>query len=485
MADLDAKLLSISLSRGIFFPSAEIFSNALSGFWDYGPIGLSIQNNVLMLFRRFLKSIDAVEISGANILPRQVMKASGHEAKFFDVVTRCGKCGSLYRVDKLLEGLGISDNVEGLSDDQYRDLLKKNGVKCSKCGTPLEKAEHFYLMFPIMIGDTKESNAYLRPEACQSIFLDFKRVYETSGKKLPLIMSQTGRAFRNEISARESLLRQREFLQSDIEIFFTDDSGFEVDKSAEISFRDGDKDVKLGVDKALEINLIENKVTAFALSNVHKFFTSVGFSSDILRFRKLYSDKAFYSKESFDIEIKKGEDWIEVASCNYRGDYDLSSYKKAGAEVVEVDGKIPSIFEVSIGTDRLIYLLLYNSLMSDSERYWLKLKSSVAPFVSAVFPLLSKKELEDVAEKIVNSSAYSQNIYYLDGGSIGKRYRKGDEIGVPLAFTVDYQTLEDSTVTVRDRDTMKQFRVKMADIDKVISESMSSDFDSLSKKFNT
>ncbi len=163
----------------------------------------------------------------------------------------------------------------------------------------------------------------------------------------------------------------------------------------------------------------------------------------------------------------------------------MSSYKKAGAEVVEVDGKIPSIFEVSIGTDRLIYLLLYNSLMSDSERYWLKLKSSVAPFVSAVFPLLSKKELEDVAEKIVNSSAYSQNIYYLDGGSIGKRYRKGDEIGVPLAFTVDYQTLEDSTVTVRDRDTMKQFRVKMADIDKVISESMSSDFDSLSKKFNT
>ncbi len=485
MADLDAKLLSISLSRGIFFPSAEIFSNSLSGFWDYGPVGLSIQSNILTLFRKFLKSIGAVEISGANILPKQVLKASGHESKFFDVVTRCGKCNSIYRVDKLLESLGVSENLEGLSDEQYTNLLKEKKVKCSRCGSPLEKVEHFYLMFPISAGDTREPNAYLRPEACQSIFLDFKRVYEASGQKLPLIISQTGRAFRNEISARESLLRQREFLQSDIEIFFTDESSFEADKSVEINFKDEDREAKLGADKALEINLIENKVTAFALSNVHKFFTSIGFSPEAIRLRKLYSDKAFYSRESFDIEIKKGENWIEVASCNYRGDYDLSSYKKAGADVVEVDGKIPNIFEVSIGTDRLVYLLLYNSLMSDSERYWLKLRPSVAPFVSAVFPLLSKKELEDVASRIVNSSVYSHEIYYLDSGSIGKRYRKSDEIGIPLAFTVDYQTLDDSTVTVRDRDTMKQFRVKVSDIDKVISESMVSDFNSLSKKFST
>lgn len=485
MGDLDAKLLSISLNRGIFFPSAEIFPGNLSGFWDYGPVGLSILNNFLALFRSFLKSIGAFEISGASILQKQVLKASGHEAKFFDVIARCGKCGSIYRVDKLLESSGTSGSVEGLSDEEYKKLLSDKEIKCQRCGAPLEKIEHFYLMFPVSVGDSKEANGYLRPEACQSIFLDFKRVFESSGKKLPLIISQTGRAFRNEISARESLLRQREFLQSDIEIFFTDESGFEPDRHEAMNFRDEGSDVKMSAGGAFEAKMIENRVTAFALSKIYGFLQSVGFSGDAVRLRKLHGEKAFYSKESFDIEVKRGDSWVEIASCNYRGDHDFSSYREAGADVVETDGKIPSVFEISIGTDRLIYLLLYNSLMSDEERSWFKLKPQTSPFVSAVFPLLSKKDLEDRAKSIVDASSYSDRLYYLDSGSIGKRYRKSDEIGVPLAFTVDHKTLDDSTVTVRDRDTMKQFRVRIQDVDKVISESMRSDFESLSKRFST
>ncbi|MCW1301938.1 MAG: glycine--tRNA ligase [Candidatus Parvarchaeota archaeon] len=484
MADIDAKLLSISLNRGIFFPSAEIFPNSMGGFWDYGPIGLSILNSFQALFRRFLKSIGAFEISGASVLPKQVLKASGHEAKFFDVIARCSRCNSIYRVDKLLEASGVSGSLEGLSDEEYKKLLKDNDMRCQRCGAPLENIEHFYLMFPVSVGDSRAANAYLRPEACQSIFLDFKRVFESNGKKLPLIISQTGRAFRNEISARESLLRQREFLQSDIEIFFTDESSFEPDKHTMLNIMDENNSVKMSADKAFEVKIIENRVTAFALSKIYGFLLSIGFGEDVIRLRKLHSEKAFYSKESFDIEIKRGDGWVEIASCNYRGNYDLSSYKEAGADVSEVDGVIPSIFEISIGTDRLIYMLLYNSLMSDEERSWFKLKPQMSPFVSAVFPLLSRKELEDKARDIVSSSSYSDSIYYLDGGSIGKRYRKSDEIGVPLAFTVDYQTLDDSTVTVRDRDTMKQFRVKISDVDKVISESSRSDFDSLSKKFS-
>ena len=488
MTDPDEKLVEIALSRGIFFPSSEIFGDNISGLWDYGPLGVKIFNNLVRHWRGTLDKIRAVEMSGSVILPRTVLQASGHEANFFDVTITCSKCGAVYRVDKLLEKKE-DKNFEGLPDEEYARLIKSYGIRCEKCGGELKTIKKFGLMFGLKVGasqdDRSDMNAYLRPEACQSIFLSFRRLFKVSGGKLPLIIGQTGKAFRNEISPRNNLLRQREFYHSDIEVFFEDSTVFEPINDMEINVLDRKNDhvKKLKISEAVKSKVIENNVAAYAISVVADFLDGLGFKQEDIRYRKLYEEKAFYSKESFDVEIRKGDIWVEVMACNHRGDYDLSSYEKSGAAVSRVNQALPNIFEISMGTDRLFYLLLYTTLKADAERTWFSLPVALSPYRAAVFPLLSKEELEKVSESMVKSSDYADEIYYLDSGSIGKRYRKSDEIGVPFAFTVDYQTLEDKTVTVRDRETMQQFRLPADKMDDMVRDSASVDIDGLRKRY--
>ena len=341
-------------------------------------------------------------------------------------------------------------------------------------------------MFGLKTGFDQDEgiNAYLRPEACQSIFLDFKRLFSLYGKKLPLIIAQVGKAFRNEISPRNSLLRQREFYQNDIEIFFLDDE-FKPIADLEANFYDTktDESKKMKVSEAIGSGFITTNVAAYSISVVQSFLLNLGFDPELVRYRKLYEEKAFYSKESFDVEVKKGSAWVELMSCNERGDYDLKAYSKAGADVPEVDGKIPRIFEISAGTDRLFYLLLYTTMKKDSEREWFALNGTVSPYKAAVFPLVSKDNLDVLSFSAFSGSAYRNDIYYLESGSIGKRYRKADEIGVPISITLDYQTLEDNTATVRDRDSMGQFRIKLSDLDKIIQAMQSQSFQELKKSF--
>jgi glycyl-tRNA synthetase len=487
--DIDDILAKIALSRGIFFPSAEIFGENISGVWDYGPLGLKIFNNILREWRETLYAMDAVEISGGVILPKKVLQASGHEANFFDVAAVCDKCGTAYRVDKLLEETDPSRSYEGLSDEDYLDRIKVYGLRCKKCGGNLNKIKKFGSMFGLEVGvqknDGKEANAYLRPEACQSIFLDFKRLFMLYGKHLPFTIGQVGKAFRNEISPRNGLLRQREFYQNDIEIFFSNDSDFSTFKDARIIIFDKeDQNVSdLMISEALKKGIIENSVTAYALSEVADLLNRLGFKSEDVRFRKLYADKAFYSKESFDVEIKKGRDWVEVMACNHRGDHDLSSYEKYGSSSVKIEGAIPKIFEISAGTDRLFYMALYNSLKFDGERRWISLNGRLTPFKAAVFPLLTKDELRKFVSDHIKTSKYSREIYFLDSGNIGKMYRKADEVGIPIAITVDYQSLQDNTVTLRDRDSMGQFRFNVNELDSLINESSTTGFSHLKEKF--
>lgn len=487
--DNDEELVKIALSRGLFFPSSEIFGSGLGGLWDYGPLGLSVFNNLVSEWRRILHEIGAMELSGAVILPRKVLQASGHESNFFDLAVICAKCGAAYRVDKLLEERESRQNYEGLSEADYLGWIKLYGLRCERCGGELKTIKKFGSMFSLDVGlrikEEEGPSAYLRPEACQSIFLDFKRLFTLYGKHLPMTLAQVGKAFRNEISPRNNLLRQREFYQNDIEIFFTEDKDFALLDDAEITIFDK-KDQKIGkmkISKALETHVIDNRVTAYGLSVLARFFNRLGFAPEDVRYRKLYEDKAFYSKESFDAEIKKDDDWVEVVACNHRSDYDFSSYAKYGGETIKVNGGTPNIFELSAGTDRLFYLLLFKSLKSDKERTWFALKGRLAPFAAAVFPLLAKDDLESVADKLVKESAFEDRIYYLHSGSIGKMYRKADEVGVPIAFTVDYQTLKDGTVTIRDRDTMAQFRIDSKRLDEVIKTALDGTFSDLKQKF--
>ena len=478
----DDELLRIALSRGIFFHSSEVFSDNIAGFWDYGPIGVRILNNLLEQWRQTLYSMNGFEISGSVILPKIVLQASGHEANFFDMEIKCSKCGTVYRVDKLLEEKDSSKNFEGLTEEEYLKYLKEYSIKCSKCGGELDGLKKFGTMFPLKVGH--DISAYLRPEACQSIFLDFKRVFEAYGKKLPMAIAQVGKAFRNEISPRNNLLRQREFYQNDIEIFFIEDD-FKLDKDFKINVYDKNDSAlgEIAISDALSKGVIKSSVTAYGIAKVHEFLLRVGFRNEDIRYRKLYEDKAFYSKESFDVEIKKQDLWVELVACNNRGEHDLSAYEEYGAKGLRVEDKIPQIFEISMGTDRLFYLLLFSSFRKDEQRAWLSMNSSISPFKAAIFPLVSKDNLDVKATSIFNSSRYRNDILYSENGSIGKRYRRAEEVGIKIAFTVDYDTIKDNTITVRESDSMKQFRINADKLDSVILDSASTDFEELRKKY--
>ncbi len=237
------------------------------------------------------------------------------------------------------------------------------------------------------------------------------------------------------------------------------------------------------ISDALSKQVIKSNVTAYGIAKVHEFLLRVGFNNQEIRYRKLYEDKAFYSKESFDIEIKKEDQWIELVACNNRGEHDLSAYEEKGAKGLRVEGKIPQIFEISMGTDRLFYLLLFSSFRKDENRAWLSMNSAISPFKAAIFPLVSKDNLDVKAMSIFNGSRFRNDILYSDNGSIGKRYRRAEEIGIKIAFTVDYDTMADNTITVRESDSMKQFRINADKLDLVILDSALVDFDELRKRY--
>ncbi len=462
-------LAKVALARGIFFPTAEMFGTNLSGFWEYGPIGVRILNKVLLEWRKFLDQVDACEISGAVVLPRKVLQSSGHESNFTDPLVSCKKCKSVYRVDKMLDELNMPGKHEGLSQKEYDEIIAKNNLKCDKCKGDFGSVMNFSLMVGTRIGVSEDVNAYLRPEACQSIFLDFKRIFDTySGKKLPLAIAQVGKAFRNEIAPRNSLIRQREFYQMDIEVFFVNGDEFLLSADDNISIGLSDEKnpgvTRIRISEAMDMRIIEERVSAYWTSRWVQFLTGIGFASEDIRIRKLYGEKPFYAKEAFDLEVKRDSEWIEVSGIHYRNDYDLAQYEKFGASVPKVEGKIPTIFEISCGLDRLIYMLLYTS-MRTGERQLFSLKENIAPYRFGIFPLQKDEQLLNKARSIYKSLKDGGiDCYYSETGSIGKRYAKADEIGVPKCVTIDYTTLEDETVTVRDRDTTQQIRIKYSDV---------------------
>lgn len=467
----EEELVSIAAARGIFFPTAEVFDSTLSGFWEYGPIGLKILNNVIREWRDLLDEVNAYEISGAVILPRKVLQASGHEANFSDPLVKCKKCNSVYRIDKILEESDSSRTFEGLSEDEYAALILDHKLRCEKCGGEFGKAQKFSLMIGTQIGVTEDINAYLRPEACQSIYLDFKRIFDTyGGRKLPLAIAQVGKAFRNEIAPRNNILRQREFYQMDIEVFFMNEDEYVLGEQDDVEVGLSDEEHldldRVSISKALEMKIIDSSVTAYWTAKWIMFIEKIGFEPKDIRLRKLHAEeKPFYAKEAFDLEIRRDGNWVEMNGIHHRNDYDMTNYEKFKATVPKVEGKVPNIFEISCGVDRLFYLLLYRALNIQGQRHYFSLKEGIAPYKFGIFPLQKDEKLIEKA-KMVHSHLKRNGIkcYYSETGGIGKRYAKADEIGVNKCVTIDYTTLEDDTVTIRDRDTTEQVRKKFSDV---------------------
>ncbi len=468
------EVMNLAARRGYFFRSADSYPNVPAGFWDYGPLGVLFRNRYVDLWRRRLvKADEMVEIDTAQILPKAVFVASGHLASFSDPVVECSNCHAIYRADKLIEEKIRRAVPEGLQDAEYDSLLTENAVVCSNCKRPLAGTRRFNMMFRVGIGPLGEE-AYLRPETCQGIFVDAPFLFKTQRIKLPKGFAQLGKSFRNEIAPRQGILRQREFYQAEIEVLFNpqrvDMPRFDVALGYSLNISEGESEAApVTVSEAIAAGTIPNKLIGYYLYLIQSFYESAGLPSAGIRLRKLgEKERAFYSAVAFDLEVKTTVGWLELVACNYRTDYDFKRHAEVSKSdySVEDEGKkvVPHVFELSMGIDRSLYALLESAYRVDESRTFLAIKPGLAPVQVGVFPLVSKDGLPEKASEIYAALRTEMDVTYDEGGSIGRRYARSDEAGIPFCVTVDRETLEQGTVTVRIRDSKHQEKVKVADL---------------------
>lgn len=472
-SDKISKIEDVAKRRGFFWISNEIYGG-LSGFYDYAHLGTAIKRRWENTWRAFFLDENFYEIEPTDIMPEDVFKASGHIQSFVDPIVKCKKCGTTERADHIVEE-ELKETFEGLSPKDLSALIKKHDIKCKKCKGELEEVGLLNMMFPVTIGSNGQ-NAYLRPETAQGAYVNFNQEFECLRKKLPLGLAIIGRAYRNEISPRNVLLRMREFSQAELQIFFNPDKINEHDNFKDVSSY---KLIVLSVanrktGKAQEISCKDAlkklglpQFYVYYMAKVQQFYLDViKIPKDVFRFKELNEEeRAFYNKYHWDIELNLSLGWKELAGVHYRTSHDLDGHKKTSKKdlSVFVDEKkfVPHVIELSFGVDRNILALLELFYAEEKERTIFRFPYSLAPYDVGVFPLVNKDKLPEIAKevkKILREAGLA--VFYDDSGSIGRRYRRMDEIGVGASITIDNQTMKDKTVTIRDRDSMKQIRVK-------------------------
>ncbi|MBD3361509.1 glycine--tRNA ligase [Candidatus Woesearchaeota archaeon] len=480
-------VVNLALRRSLFFPASEIYQNAPKGMFDYGPYGASIKRKVVDLWRKELvQKENFLEIDGAQIMPVDVFKASGHLKNFNDPVVQCLKCSSVFRADQLINEIAGKELPEAMANEEYDAEIEKNNIRCKKCKGGLDKTTRFSLMVKALVGFKSKTDCYLRPESCQSIFVDFARMNKTMRIKLPVGISQYGRVFRNEISPRQTLMRSVEFSQMETEIFFDPDKIDEIEnfdeiKDYEISvLRQGKHGIELiSAQKLVDEKIVSGKLVAYYLARVQQLYEKYGIPVEAMRFREVSKDdRAFYSRETWDFEVKTSIGWLELIANNYRTDYDLKGHmENSGQDMhyVYPDGKklIPHVYEISIGVDRTFYAILDHAYQEetkkDEKRVLLSLPPFLAPMSAAVFPLLSNKpELMKKAKDVYNLLNSCYEVFFDTSGSIGKRYARMDEIGCPFCITVDFDSLDNNDVTIRERDSTEQKRIPIKDLQNIL-----------------
>ena len=392
----------------------------------------------------------------------------------------------MHRADVLIADKTGDIVAESMATTELDALIKKHGVECPKCrGKDFQEVKKFNMMMKVDIGATGNQPCYLRPETCQSIFLDFKRIYRTMANALPLGIAQAGSSFRNEIAPGNTLLRQREFGQMEIEVFFNPNRINEIGNFAEIEnfklnlFLLGEKKVKkVSCREAAEKKIVSGKFIAYYLAKVQQFYAKLNIPEEKMRFRQLEKDeRAFYSAETWDSEVETDLGWIELMACNYRTDYDLKGHgKQSKQEMVVTDNAekvLPHVFELSAGIDRAFYVALDLAFRKEKrgpeERTFLDLPPRICPYLAGIFPLVKKDGLLEKAFEIFKQlNSFDFDVLFEEKASIGKRYAKADEIGIPFAITVDYDSMRDNTVTLRERNSMSQKRVKIGELPELL-----------------
>ncbi len=488
------KLLGVIKKRGfIWGPSPEIYEGGVAGFYDFGTLGKLLKNNLENAVRKVCVRNNFWEVECPLILPRIVWEASGHLERFIDPVITCKKCKMSLRADNFIKENAPDEIVDGLSFEEMDQKIASLGLECPRCKGEFGKVHGYNLMMKTQIGYDQE--AYLRPETATTTYLLFKRYVTAFRDKLPFTVFQIGKAFRNEISPRQGVLRLREFTQAEAQIFTTEELAnnypdFERVKDYELPFLSAEDQEKganevsiLSLEEALEKGVLKKQGFAFCFYISHQIFTAMGFSSGNLRFRQHKSnEKAHYAHDAWDLEVRSQKfEWVECCGIHDRGTYDLgrhASYSKENFDVGPKNAKeIPGVLEIAFGIERPLYLLLELSyredVVKDRERTWFNFPPIIAPIQIAVFPLMKKDKLPELAtriyEELLDVGFY---VTYDESGAIGRRYRRQDEIGTPYCVTVDYESLEDQTVTIRKRDDMSQERVAISEIQSWLRESI-------------
>ena len=438
-------IISLCKRRGFIYQGSDVYGG-LSGTWDYGPLGVQLKRNIMNLWwRMFVDERDDIYgVDAAILMNPKVWKASGHVDTFVDPLCEDTVNHRRYRTDHILKDNEV--DADGLTMEQMDEVITERGIK-SPDGNPLSKSRTFNMMFKTNVGATEseDSVAYLRPETAQGIFTNFKNVVDSFYPDLPFGIAQQGKAFRNEIAPRDFVFRSREFEQMEIEYFVNP----------------------------------ENWQEAFdeLLKSTHEFLEALGLNPDNIHELDVPAeDRAHYSKKTIDIEYDFPIGKEELMGIAYRTDFDLMNIQRVSGKSMEYTIKgtnekfVPHVIEPSFGVERALMAVLSSAYREDeqngSRRVYLALPEHLAPVKFAVSPLLKNKpELVEKAREIYANLSKKNpgRVMWDDNGNIGKRYRRQDEIGTPYCVVVDFQTLEDNTVTVRERDTTEQRRVKIED----------------------
>ncbi len=448
------KVVALAKNRGFVFPGSEIYGG-LANTWDYGPLGVELKNNVKNAWwKKFIQENNLnVGVDCAILMNPQVWVASGHVGGFSDPLMDCKECKERFRADKLIEDhmqdCGTEEVVDGWSNEKMKSYIDDNNINCPSCGKHnFTDIRQFNLMFKTFAGVTEDSkNAiYLRPETAQGIFVNFKNVQRTTRKKVPFGIGQIGKSFRNEVTPGNFTFRTREFEQMELEFFCQPG-------------------------KSLEWFEYWKKFCVDWLS-------SLGFEDDDMRIRDHSAEElSHYSDATTDIEFKFPFGWGELWGIASRTDYDLKQHAEhSGEEMLYFDPTtnekyVPYCIEPSLGADRVTLAFLCKAYDEEEigegdVRTVLRFHPALAPIKAAVLPL--SKKLNEQAEEVFANLSKKFRCEFDDAGSIGKRYRRQDEIGTPFCITYDFESLEDESVTIRDRDSMEQERIKICDLDKYL-----------------
>ncbi|QSG01359.1 glycine--tRNA ligase [Natranaeroarchaeum sulfidigenes] len=556
------KLVELAKRRGYFLQASGAYGG-VSGFYTFGPQGAALKGNVEDAWRdRFAVKEGNQEIDAPTIMPEPVFEASGHLDTFDDMLVECAECGATHRADHLIEDNTELEDAEAIPISEVEALIAEHDLACPACGAALagESVEEFNLMFGTNIGPGDSAPGYLRPETAQGIFVEFPQLKEYARNQLPFGVTQIGKAYRNEISPRKSVIRTREFTQAELELFIDpeeDEPDLARVEDVEVTLYpvpqqqdDDGEPITTTIGAAVEDGTIASAWIGYYLGIAQRWYDRVGIDMDRFRFRQhLPGELAHYSVDCWDAESELDGDWVELTGFAYRSDYDLSKHGEysdedftifkqydepktveratvdpdmsylgpefggaageiadalealaerdrsafEGDEVsVEIDGETytipvektgfaveevteagehitPHVVEPSFGIDRVLYTILAHSYREDEvdgeERTYLELSPEVAPTFVGVFPLMDKEGLGELAEEVATDLREAGlSVAYDDSGAIGRRYRRQDEVGTPFCVTVDYEALEDGTVTVRERDSTEQVRVELDDL---------------------